>query len=80
LQLMKLISEMGQEHLSIWPHYEIVKHMMGSVAVAIQKGNVMTVLAGYTNTLAKKAAGRGRERKGEAEVVEEEMESEMRVC
>jgi hypothetical protein len=53
LKLMKLISETAQDHLSLWSHYEIVQRMLGSVAVAIQKGNAMTVLSSYTRTLAR---------------------------
>jgi hypothetical protein len=39
LRLLKLISAMGREHLSIWSPYDIAKHMLGSIAVAMQKGN-----------------------------------------
>jgi len=51
LKLLKLLAEQAREHLSIWPHHDIVGHMLGAVAVAIQKGNAMAVLAGFSNAL-----------------------------
>jgi hypothetical protein len=65
MRLLKLISETAQIHLSLWPHHEIVRHMLGSVAVAIQIGNAMIVLSSYTNALAKNWKG-GEEEMGQA--------------
>lgn len=61
LQLLRLIASRALEQLSIWPHHDIVQHMLGSVAVAIQRGNAMTVLSGYSMMLVKGGVDRGRE-------------------
>jgi hypothetical protein len=63
LALLKQLSQVGEAHLAMWPQHQIVQHMLSSVAVAIQRGNALTVLSGYTNELRKRVAkgsiGRG---------------------
>jgi hypothetical protein len=51
LAMLKQLSTVGEAHLALWPQYQIVQHMLSSVAVAIQRGNAMAVLSGYTNQL-----------------------------
>ena len=50
------ISQGAQEQLGLWPHYEVIRHLMGSIAVAVQKGNALMVLQAYSTALAKAAA------------------------
>ena len=64
LKLLKLISVRAIEHLSIWPHHDIVGHMLSSVAIAIQKGNSMTVLAGVSHATMRADEVRGSEKGG----------------
>jgi hypothetical protein len=52
VRLLQIISEAGQEYLSLWPFEETLKQLVGSVAIAIQRGNVMTFLAGHSRALA----------------------------
>jgi hypothetical protein len=54
--LLDSISRAGREHLALWPHFEIERHMRGAVAIAVQKGSAMVMLAGYTATVAKASA------------------------
>ena len=46
------MGEAGQEHLAMWPKHEVIRHLMGSVAIAVQRGMVMTYLAGYERAIA----------------------------
>jgi hypothetical protein len=45
--LLKALSRAGEEHLGLWPRDVIVRQLLGSVAVAVQRGNAMAVLSGY---------------------------------
>jgi len=54
LALLKQLSQVGEAHLAMWPQHQIVQHMLSSVAVAIQRGNALIVLSGYTNELMKR--------------------------
>ena len=47
IELLEQVSLACRDTLSVWPHWQIVKEMKQAVAVAIQKGNAMTMLAGY---------------------------------
>ena len=61
MTLMQVISEAGQEHLGLWPRDQIVRHLLESVATAVQRGNAMTVLAGYSRTVARASGEMDRE-------------------
>jgi hypothetical protein len=45
--LPKELSRAGEEHFGLWPRDVIVRQLLGSVAVAVQKGNAMAVLSGF---------------------------------
>jgi hypothetical protein len=49
--LLKELSRAGEEHLALWPRDVIVRQLLGSVAVAVQKGNAMAVLSGYSKAV-----------------------------
>jgi hypothetical protein len=51
--LLKALSHAGEEHLGLWPRDVIVRQLLGSVAVAVQKGNAMVVLSGYSKAVAR---------------------------
>ncbi len=53
---MKAISQGAQEQLELWPHYEVIRHLVGSIAVAVQKGNALMELQAYSTALSKTAA------------------------
>jgi hypothetical protein len=61
VKLLDVMSQAGHEHLSLWSHAEIVQHILGSVAVAIQKGNAMTVLAAHTAAVVRASAAHGED-------------------
>ena len=44
VDLLDRIATAGAEHLAFWSHNRIVQQLLAVVAVAIQKGNAMTVL------------------------------------
>jgi hypothetical protein len=58
--LLDSISRAGREHLALWPHFEIERHMRGAIAIAVQKGTAMVMLAGYTAAVAKASASEVR--------------------
>ena len=45
------LAKASQEHLAMWPKRAIQQHMVGSVAIAVQRGNAMAYLEGYDRTL-----------------------------
>jgi hypothetical protein len=44
VRLLDLTSGAASEHLSLWSQRDAVRHVLDTVAIAIQKGNAMTVL------------------------------------
>jgi hypothetical protein len=44
IALLDVISDAASEHLSIWSQEAAAKEVLHSVAIAVQKGNAMTVL------------------------------------
>jgi hypothetical protein len=44
ITLLDLISNAASEHLSLWSPGDTAKHLLDSVAIAIQKGNAMAML------------------------------------
>jgi hypothetical protein len=53
LQLLKILGEAGQEHLAMWPGGDVIRHLVGSVAVAVQRGSADAYLDGYARALAR---------------------------
>ena len=50
----KVIQAMAQaatEHLSLWSRTDILRELVGSVAIAVQRGNAMSYLEGYDRSL-----------------------------
>jgi hypothetical protein len=56
ITLLHVISEAGQEHLGLWPRDQIVRQLLGSVAIAVQKGNAMAVLSAHSRATARASA------------------------
>ena len=52
VRLLQILSEAGQEYLALWPFEETLKQLVGSVAIAIQRGNVLAFLNGHSRALA----------------------------
>ena len=73
-KLLKAMAEAGEEHLAIWPKKDIIRHLIGSVAVAVQRGGAMAYLEGHYKAL--NALGRTLEKEEKKEEVEEAEEEE----
>jgi hypothetical protein len=71
VKLLRAMAKASQEHLAMWPKQAILQHVVGSVAIAVQRGSAMAYLEGYDRaltTLERQSA------EGEAEHEEEEEE------
>ena len=47
IELLEQVSLACRDTLTVWPHWQIEMEMQKAVAVAVQKGNAMIMLAGY---------------------------------
>jgi hypothetical protein len=47
LQLLDVISGEASQHLSLWSQEDVARQLLDSVAIAIQKGNAMTILGAH---------------------------------
>lgn len=47
IELLEQVSLACRDTLTVWPHWQIEVEMKKAVAVAVQKGNAMIMLAGY---------------------------------
>src|ERR1700710_162540 len=76
VKLMKAMAKASQEHLAMWPKYTIIRHMVGSIAIAVQRGSVMAYLEGYDRalTVLEKASTQSEEEEEGKEEDEEEEE------
>ena len=68
--LLKELSRAGEEHLGLWPRDVIVRQLLGSVAVAVQKGNAMAVLSGYSKAVTRASVKVDKESTGGEKEVE----------
>ena len=55
IALLDVISGAASEHLSIWSQEDAAKEVLNSVAIAVQKGNAMTVLGAHAAALLRAA-------------------------
>ena len=81
VKLMKAMAKASQEHLAMWPKYTIIRHMVGSIAIAVQRGSVMAYLEGYDRalTVLEKASTQSEEEEEGKEEDEEEEEDDDRM-
>ena len=63
--LLHIIADAGEEQLGLWPRGAILKQLVGAVSIAIQRGNCMTFLAGYTRAMAMGLKGSDRQEQEE---------------
>jgi hypothetical protein len=76
VKLLSAMAAMGDEQLGMWPRHVVVRHLIGSVATSVQRGNAVTWLAGYSRTLATLAQQR-KVAARQARTERWEMESEL---
>jgi hypothetical protein len=53
VELIRAMAQAGAEQLAVWSRQDIIRQLAGAVAVAVQRGGVMTYLQGYDQTLHK---------------------------
>jgi hypothetical protein len=77
-KLLKAMAEAGEEHLAIWPKKDIIRHLIGSVAMAVQRGGTMAYLEGHYKALRalSRQSEAGVEEVEEVQVEEETTEEE----
>ena len=68
LRLVEVIGEEGERwSMGTWDSGSIERRLLGTIAIAVQRGNAMAMLMGYTRTLSAQAHGAGREKDGAVE-------------
>jgi hypothetical protein len=55
IALLDVISGAASEHLSLWSQEDAAKELLDSVAIAVQKGNAMTILGAHAAALLRAA-------------------------
>jgi hypothetical protein len=55
MALLDVISGAASEHLSLWSQDDAAKEVLNSMAIAVQKGNTMTVLDAHAAALLRAA-------------------------
>ena len=56
-KLLKQIYKSARDQMLMWPYQQIVEHLRGTVAISIQKGNAVAILAGYARAVRRSADG-----------------------
>jgi hypothetical protein len=77
IKLLSAMGDMGEEQLGMWPRHVVIRHLIGSVATAVQRGNAVAWLSGYSRAmlaLAQKRDADGMQRADQALEVESECE------
>ena len=74
IKLLSAMGEMGDEMLCMWHRHVVIRHLVGSVAMVVQRENVVAWLSGYSRALAAMSHRSRKER--EREEVDCVMESE----
>ena len=52
IKLLSAMGDMGEERLGMWPRHVVIRHLIGSVATAVQRGNAVAWLSGYSRSMA----------------------------
>ena len=58
IKLLSAMGAMGEEQLGVWPRHVVIRQLVGSVATAVQRGNAVAWLSGYSRALAATARER----------------------
>ena len=53
VKLVRVLADAGQQYAAMWPRNDVIRHIVGSVAIATQRGMAMTYLTGYSQALAR---------------------------
>ena len=50
-KLLKMISKCARDQMLMWPYHQIIQNLKGEIAVSIQRGNAIAILAGYNRAI-----------------------------
>ena len=53
--IYRLIQASARDHMMMWPYQQVVEKMRGAVAIAVQRGNAMVMLAAYNRAISRPA-------------------------
>jgi len=59
-RLIKAMAEASEERLSVWSREGVIRELVGSVAIAVQRGGALTYLEGYDRSLHAMHPSRGK--------------------
>ena len=54
-KLLKMISNCARDPMLMWPYHQIIQNLKGEIAIFIQRGNAIAILAGYNRAIGKPA-------------------------
>src|SRR5271156_6180289 len=54
-KLLNKISKCARDQMLMWPYHRIIQNLKGEIAISIQRGNAITLLAGYNRAIGKPA-------------------------
>jgi len=61
-KLLNMISKCARDQMLMWLYHRIIQNLKGEIAISIQRGNAIAILAGYNRAIGKPAKlhmGRG---------------------
>ena len=50
-KLIRALAEAAEERLAVWPKTDVIRELLGSVAMAVQRGGALAYLYGYDRCL-----------------------------
>ena len=54
-KLLNKISKCARDQMLMWPYHRIIQNLKGEIAISIQRGNAIAILAGYNRAIGKPA-------------------------
>ena len=54
-KLLNKISKCARDQMLMWPYHRIIQNLKGEIAISIQRGNAIRILAGYNRAIGKPA-------------------------
>jgi hypothetical protein len=75
VRLVKAMAEASEEHLAVWSKEQVIRELVGSVAIAVQRGGLLTYVNGYDQAVRKMGVGEAVEADGQ-EVSDDDGEEE----
>ena len=54
-QLLQLINKSARDQMLTWPYQQMMQNLKGDIAISIQRGTAIAILAGYQSSIAKSA-------------------------